>query len=326
MPSPFDGFQIDGDQGRIAPDGWTPPDGDYALCLGHDKEGVFQFFNPSDSIEWTQNADFNATGIATFRARTRGSTNMPHVVNVTAAATQTYTITIDGTDFEYIADTAGLPISGQTGSAASLDVLDGAGLLTVTGLTGMTEESVGRMIEITGAASGANNGTFPIREFIDATSVKYENASGVVPDGNNGSISWTERRLPDTVNTIASALRDVINATATIVTARTHTDGVIAIWTVDPDDEPTYAVGASLSDGDLTWIATMEIDGSIYFSQPITHDRTRERYDGGGCIIGLAPGNHDLTFKLELTGSVSGPIELELPAFYVDQIIFTDHP
>jgi len=48
---------------------------------------------------------------------------------------------------------------------------------------------VGKTITITGAATAANNGTFPITS--RATSqVVYTNAAAVVPDANNGSITW----------------------------------------------------------------------------------------------------------------------------------------
>lgn len=96
----------------------------------------------------------------------------------------------------------GLPVTGQTGAAASLTAV-AAGIVTVTGLTGMTTESPGKFLEVSGCATPANNGTFLITEFVSATSVKIANASGVAPDGNNGSITWTERNpysLEDDLN------------------------------------------------------------------------------------------------------------------------------
>jgi len=86
----------------------------------------------------------------------------------------------------------GAALSGQTGSAGSIDTVI-SGIVTISGLTGMTANSVGNFITISGAATGANNGTFLITEFVSATSVKYANAAGVAPDANNGSIVWTER-------------------------------------------------------------------------------------------------------------------------------------
>jgi hypothetical protein len=87
----------------------------------------------------------------------------------------------------------GKPQAGQTGAAASIVAGAAAGEMRVTGVTGMTAESVGRFLTITGAASGGNNGTFLISVFTGATSIDVVNAAAVIPDGNNGAISWTER-------------------------------------------------------------------------------------------------------------------------------------
>src|SRR5574337_738643 len=46
---------------------------------------------------------------------------------------------------------------------------------------------------VAGAAAGGTNGTFLISQFNSATSVDVVNAAAVIPDGNNGAISWTER-------------------------------------------------------------------------------------------------------------------------------------
>lgn len=101
-------------------------------------------------------------------------------------------------------DQLGEPAAGQTGTAASIDSVAG-GIVTISGLTGMGDDSVGRFITISGAATTANNGTFLITSVISATSVTYSNPSGVAPDGNNGSIEWTEREpysLEDDINFI----------------------------------------------------------------------------------------------------------------------------
>lgn len=87
----------------------------------------------------------------------------------------------------------GAPLAGQTGAVASITTFS-LGVATITGLTGMTANSVGNFLTITGAATGANNGTFLIVAFISAVSVSVSNAAGSAPDANNGAISWTERR------------------------------------------------------------------------------------------------------------------------------------
>lgn len=96
----------------------------------------------------------------------------------------------------------GQPVAGQTGSTASITVFS-SGVSTLTGLTGMTANSVGNFLTVSGAASGGNNGTFLIINFTSATSVDIANASGVAPDANNGAISWAEREaysLQDDLN------------------------------------------------------------------------------------------------------------------------------
>jgi len=108
-------------------------------------------------------------------------------LDVAGSATQSATRTL--TD-----ETGGLgaPQSGQTGSAASIGTVSG-GIAPITGLTGMTANSVGNWLTITGAASAGNNGTFLIVTFTSATAVSVANATGVSADANNGAISWTER-------------------------------------------------------------------------------------------------------------------------------------
>lgn len=94
----------------------------------------------------------------------------------------------------------GAPIGGQSGSSASIS--ESGGNVTVSGLTGMTDESLGRFLTITGSDTGANNGTFLIIQFNSATSVDISNSSGTT-DANNGSISWVERQtysLEDDLN------------------------------------------------------------------------------------------------------------------------------
>lgn len=85
------------------------------------------------------------------------------------------------------------PVSGQSGAAASTAAGAGAGNLRITGLTGMTTQSVGRYLTISGAATLANNGTFLIAAYNSATSVDIVNAAGVTPDANDGSLGWVER-------------------------------------------------------------------------------------------------------------------------------------
>lgn len=96
----------------------------------------------------------------------------------------------------------GSPLSSQSGASASITTFS-TGILTLTGLTGMTAASVGNFLTISGAATGANNGTFLIAEYVSSSSVRVANGSGVASDANSGSISWVERRpysLEDDLN------------------------------------------------------------------------------------------------------------------------------
>jgi hypothetical protein len=71
-------------------------------------------------------------------------------------------------------------------------------LVVITGLVGMEPSCIGRFITVSGAASPGNNsatatvvGPFRIKEYVNSGSVRYENQSAVLPDANNGNISWS---------------------------------------------------------------------------------------------------------------------------------------
>ena len=87
-------------------------------------------------------------------------------------------------------------IAGQSGSSALVSAF-GAGVSTMTGLTGMTAASVGHYLVVSGANTAGNNGTFLITVHNSATSVNIANVSGVAPDANNGSIVWSEQVMTD---------------------------------------------------------------------------------------------------------------------------------
>lgn len=97
----------------------------------------------------------------------------------------------------------GSALAGQSGAAASMAAAAG-GEIVVTGLTGMTAESVGNFLEISGAATGANNDTFLIVAFTSATQVTIvDNGTAPGADANNGALNWVERNpysLQDDMN------------------------------------------------------------------------------------------------------------------------------
>lgn len=93
----------------------------------------------------------------------------------------------------------GSRIAGQLGFNASII---NSGTTTISGLSGMTNQSVGHFLTIFGANNSNNNGTFLIKLFNSSTSVDVDNILAV-NDLNNGSISWIERNsysLEDDLN------------------------------------------------------------------------------------------------------------------------------
>lgn len=61
---------------------------------------------------------------------------------------------------------------------------------TIGGMYNQDADSVGRVIRITGAATGNNNGQFAVTKFLSDSSIKIRNTLGTGTDANSGSISW----------------------------------------------------------------------------------------------------------------------------------------
>jgi hypothetical protein len=88
------------------------------------------------------------------------------------------------------------------GLTASIDDIDGD-LVTVSGLMGMNQESVGRFLYLLDASNAFNNGYFLIVNVISNSSVIINNANAILPEPNNGLITWEEREpysLSDDIN------------------------------------------------------------------------------------------------------------------------------
>lgn len=73
------------------------------------------------------------------------------------------------------------------GLAASVNV--SLGIVTVSGLTNVPPEAAGDTVTIVGAATSANNGTFPIATVVNSSTVTITNSSAVT-DANNAHIAW----------------------------------------------------------------------------------------------------------------------------------------
>lgn len=80
-----------------------------------------------------------------------------------------------------------------SGAAASVAAGAPAGSTRLTGLASMTPNYIGGTITLSGAATGGNNATFTISNYISATSVDVTQVGGfpTTTDANNGAISWT---------------------------------------------------------------------------------------------------------------------------------------
>lgn len=64
-------------QGRIAPVGFTPPEGAFGFVLGHDVPGLTQKLQVGDYVEVKQTADFGDAKLVRARARLRPPASVP---------------------------------------------------------------------------------------------------------------------------------------------------------------------------------------------------------------------------------------------------------
>ena len=137
-----------------------------------------------------------------------------------------------------------------TGAVANITVF-GGGVSTLTGLTGMTANSVGNSLVVTGAAAAGNNGTFEIVSYISPTSVTIANPLGSAPDGNNGSISWNElygHGSTTLSNCIVSCTGGTLNLTSIVAF---HLTGTVSNSRLKDSIQ-----GLTISTGDLSWDTT----------------------------------------------------------------------
>ena len=75
----------------------------------------------------------------------------------------------------------------------------------------------------------------------------------------------------------------------------------------------------------LFWTASLRVDGLELASADLGPGRTRDFSDIAANVSKLA-GDHQLAFRLQLTGSTPAPVEVELPAFYVDAVLLDPTP
>ena len=84
----------------------------------------------------------------------------------------------------------GSPPSNTDGTTAGIIGFDSNGDPIVAGIAGMGPRQIGLQLTLSGAASGPNNGSFKIKAILSPTSCAIHNPSAVVPDANNGAITW----------------------------------------------------------------------------------------------------------------------------------------
>lgn len=113
----------------------------------------------------------------------------------------TFTITAvfsNGSTVQYVNQNAVYPDgnsgsinwTSNTGNAASLSFYDSnTQLTTITGLTGITPDLVGRQIRIQTTSQGTTYSN--IAEYVSPTSVKANLGTPTVPDANNGTLTWS---------------------------------------------------------------------------------------------------------------------------------------
>lgn len=181
----------------------------------------------------------------------------------------------------------GAPLSGQTGSAATVSAFSGS-VSTITGLTGMTVASVGKFLTMSGAANAGNNGTFLIITYNSATSVDISNPTGVFPDANSGSLVWTERepyRLEDDLNYVRTDRQQIKGTTN---------------WY---DNIPTYqrptAIGTNIN-ANLSNIAGKTTDAVAYNMSRAFYGQTVNI--GDGYVIMTSVGNLKHADSVNRTG------------------------
>lgn len=168
----------------------------------------------------------------------------------------------------------GKPITGQSGSAASIIV--SMSIVSVSGLTGMlADESLGRFITISGSATAANDGTFQITSVLSASMIVINNVLAVT-DGNNGSISWVERSAYTLESDINYARSDRANIKGV--------DFDVAVPDYQRPDATTTDVDASLAN-----IAGKTTDATTVVINELVSDVTITAGDGYVTVSGVFP-------------------------------------
>lgn len=321
-------------QGRITPTNYTPTQGSSAFALGSDVSGVFRRLQHGDLVEVKQTNELEEALTLRFNARTRGPAQLPTVINVTAAAAGTYTITVNGTAFTFVA------VGTDTTVSIAKALVTRINFATVTGITTETFALVTGQAITFDVEDDARNVTFLTADFSDianataaeVVAVIERLAPGVTASVASGAVVITSdlqgvgSKLDNFAGTALAALGFTSASDERLVPVKARMAGngdAVQLDADDPDVAFTTAVVGSLAIGTFLWKAKMLIGGVPYFEQTVRPGRTRNRLDGGAMVrnFAVAGGTHEVIYRLELECTITSlAAELELPAFYVDNM------
>jgi hypothetical protein len=179
-----------------------------------------------------------------------------------------------------------------TGAVASIASL-ASGVVTLTGGTGFTTGSVNRMVTITGAATPANNGTFPITEFVSATSIKYSNPNAVAPDANNGAITWVEKpaKISFIINAPGFTTGGGVTVTAVSAGFATLAGAPAATFAAtDVGKRIRMSGGIAANNGDFTIVAFISATSVQIANVNAAVDATAQTFQG---VVEVGPSWYD---------------------------------
>lgn len=83
----------------------------------------------------------------------------------------------------------------NSGTTATISAF-ATNFVTLTGLSDILPEYLGRELTVSGCATVGNNGTFEIIAVLSDTSLVVFNTAGAFPDANSGAITWVTDSVP----------------------------------------------------------------------------------------------------------------------------------
>lgn len=163
---------------------------------------------------------------------------------------------------------ADVSTGGQSGSTASFSA-PVLGVITVTGLTGMGAGDVGRNLVVSAAANGANVGSFPIVEYVSASSVKITHATGVV---EASTIVWSILADNTVRSATANAWKDVEVGDYVLLGSQTRLISAIASGPGGVYTKLTYGGSSFSGNSGQTLSILRSSPGVVFYAQPLDKD------------------------------------------------------